>query len=212
MEETLVKPGDNVKPGMGAVRLVERKILASFPLPAGTDAATWKAGLAVSSSSYTPPLSPSVQVTSDALVQSLVNKHQGETEVFTSCSTLGACFANCLLKLRVKNGIITSVERDDRAFFQGVGMDDAVAQTTDRQEAALISVRARDHMRYHNCSTLLTRILYPMMRASTSTRGDPNGSGVRITQRSSRADRSAETAVLQVNLRAAVRNLLPIWR
>ena len=62
--------------------------------------------------SYVPPLSPVVQTKVDGIVAGLMAKHQGESTQVTYCHNSG-CHMACIVKTRVKNGVITAIEPDD---------------------------------------------------------------------------------------------------
>ncbi|MGB9023879.1 MAG: molybdopterin-dependent oxidoreductase, partial [Candidatus Bathyarchaeia archaeon] len=64
-----------------------------------------------SSLSYKPPLSAEVQDRVNKIIQDSIALHEGEKIVYTSCNQ--GCMMQCLLKVRAKNGRVTSIETDD---------------------------------------------------------------------------------------------------
>ncbi len=94
--------------------------------PAATQTVTTTSVQQPTTLSYVPPLSPSVQQNVDTIVQNLVNAHAGETIVYSNCSGT-QCFRQCILRVRVKNGVITGFDNDD-SINQGIGMEDQYSE------------------------------------------------------------------------------------
>ncbi|MGA2874931.1 MAG: molybdopterin-dependent oxidoreductase [Nitrososphaerales archaeon] len=127
--------------------------------------------------SYIPPLSPSVQSTVQQIVQNLVAIGNGEQVYRVTPGLMGTN----LVKVHVKNGVLTRVEPDWGDVHPNSPIEDQVAT-----KAELYSgwVQPRGcQMSYAIQAGIYApdRILYPMQRTPGSTRANLNGSFVRIT-------------------------------
>ncbi len=130
----------------------------------------------VTTLSYKPPLSPQIQTRVDSIVQQAVASHQGESTVYANCEI--NCGGNnaCILKLRVKNGVLVGVEPDD-TINAGVGREDSVLLDQDLQNGVL---QFRPCQRGYSWAAYVNspdRITYPMKR--TGVRGE--GAFVRVS-------------------------------
>ncbi len=73
--------------------------------------------------SLKPPLSQEAQQRVNEIMKGLVDKHAGESYVYTSCAQ--NCMTSCITKVYSKNGKITSIVSDD-TINSGMGREDAV--------------------------------------------------------------------------------------
>ena len=109
-----------------------------------------------------PPLSPSVQQNVDTIVQNLVNVHAGETIVYSNCSGT-QCFRQCILRVRVKNGVVTGFDNDD-SINQGIGMEDQYMSWSD---VLNLKTQSRTCPMSFGFLAMLNnpdRVIYPMQR------------------------------------------------
>lgn len=72
-----------------------------------------KETLSSHNSGLKPPFSPEIRNRIEAIKQSLINKHQGESISYTSCQQNGCWADGCVLKVRSKDGRVTAIEPDD---------------------------------------------------------------------------------------------------
>jgi anaerobic dimethyl sulfoxide reductase subunit A len=64
--------------------------------------------------SFKPPLSPEIQERVDAITKQLVDRHAGETIVYTTDKVSSSCMSDhCIMKAHVKDGILKAIETDD---------------------------------------------------------------------------------------------------
>src|SRR5208283_2038118 len=113
-----------------------------------------------------------------SLFQQLENRHAGETVVYASHD--GCMGANDLCKVRIKNGVITSIEPDD-LVNPTVPREDNVLSSTDILKGRIRGVPAQQQYAFPYWLNNPNRILYPMKRVAGTTRGDYNGQFVQTT-------------------------------
>ncbi len=132
--------------------------------------------------SYVPPLSPEVQTLVNKFIQDRQSLHSGEEMFYAALGEWppdGEFATAGMIKVRTKNGVITTTEPDD-SINPGVAIEDkaiswdAVMQQL-VQGRTLARLYAYPEYLYHP-----QRVLYPMKRVG-GTRGYPNGTFVRIT-------------------------------
>jgi anaerobic dimethyl sulfoxide reductase subunit A len=128
--------------------------------------------------SFKPPLSPDVQQRVDTMKQQLIALHQGEDIYYTCCSQNGCRGGNCILKVRVKNGVMTAIETDDLInpgnVREDVSEDDLNKQAI--QQRACAMGRGWRQEFYDP-----RRIIYPMKNVATGADRRGNAKLVRIT-------------------------------
>ncbi len=127
--------------------------------------------------SFKPPLSASVQARRDAIVQDLINRHTGETITYYTPNTYrrgGCCLG--VLKVHVKNGVITAIEPDD-TVSPNIPREDE--NWNNVLEGTLQSRESGRWLAYRQMLYDPRHLIYPMKRVGA--RGDPNGQFVRIT-------------------------------
>ncbi len=107
------------------------------------------------------------------IVQRLIARHTAEQTAYTGCYVNCGGNSSCALKVRLRDGVVTAVEPDDR-YNTGVGREDRLLGDLDL-------VRARVQKRgcpmawvWHKHLYNPERILYPLKRVPGSHRGDPS--------------------------------------
>ena len=63
--------------------------------------------------SFKPPLSPEVQQKVTDITKQLIARRSGDQIVYTNCKTNGCIATSCVLKVHIKDGVVTGVEPDD---------------------------------------------------------------------------------------------------
>src|SRR3989304_2695171 len=71
--------------------------------------------------SFKPLLSPEVQSRVDAIIKGLIDKHAGEQEFTTGIPIMNGG----MVKVRVKDGVLTSIEPWDGGINPNTGREDA---------------------------------------------------------------------------------------
>jgi anaerobic dimethyl sulfoxide reductase subunit A len=127
--------------------------------------------------SLKPPLSPEIKQRVEAIKNTLTAKHQGETFSYGSC-TINCGGRSCLLKARIKNGVITAIEGDD-LLHPNIAVEDEVVDDYKLinamvQKRPCVRGRALRHWIYNP-----DRIKYPLKRVDGTKRGE--GKFVRIS-------------------------------
>jgi len=119
--------------------------------------------------SLKPPLSPEIKKSVDELILNLINKHSEEAVKYTCCTTT-QCWKACILKARIKDGVITACESDD-TVNPGITRDDAYLDEENIKKG-MIQIRpcakayAKRQMVYDS-----NRVIYPMKRVGERGEG-----------------------------------------
>ena len=128
--------------------------------------------------SYVAPLSPQVQDRVNSIFQSLEARHSGETTsyyVWNTYTRAGRCSE--ILKVHLKNGILTAVEPDDT-----VNPNVAREDLADWNNVVNGTLQLRPHQRWAAYRKMIydpNRLLYPMQKVGT--RGVYNTNYVRVS-------------------------------
>jgi anaerobic dimethyl sulfoxide reductase subunit A len=129
--------------------------------------------------SFKPPLSPEVQARRDTIVQDLINRHADETISYYRFNTYTRAGTHqCVVKVRIKDGVLTAIEPDD-TVNPNVAREDE-----DWDNITKGTVQARSDARWMAYRKMIydpQRLTYPMKRAPGEKKGDPHAKFVRIS-------------------------------
>ncbi len=106
----------------------------------------------------------------EAVVGKLRALHSDEEIVYTGCR-INCGAGHCILKVRLKNGVVTAIEPDDH-YNPGVGREDAVLSDQDLIKNRLQLRGCPMAWVWHKLAYSPDRILYPMKRVDGSKRGE----------------------------------------
>ena len=106
----------------------------------------------------------------EAVVGKLRALHSGEETVYTGCR-INCGASQCILKARVKDGVVTAIEPDDH-YNPGVGREDAVVSDLDLVKNRLQLRGCPMAWTWHKLAYSPERILYPMKRVDGAKRGE----------------------------------------
>jgi anaerobic dimethyl sulfoxide reductase subunit A len=106
----------------------------------------------------------------EAVVGKLRALHAGEEAVYTGCR-INCGAGHCILKVRLKNGVVTAIEPDDH-YNPGVGREDAGLSDRDLIKNRLQLRGCPMAWTWHKLAYSPDRILYPMKRVDGSRRGE----------------------------------------
>ena len=123
--------------------------------------------------SLKPPLSPEIQTRVDTIVQDLVNRHTGEEVMYGACQPNCAAINQCVMKFRLKNGVVTAIDANDEQH-PNVAMEDAVMTQQDFDLARFQRRGCSAHWGFLSFYYSPDRVLYPLKRAPGAQRGDGN--------------------------------------
>ena len=108
----------------------------------------------------------------------IVDKHEGESTVYTTCRCNCGGNFQCILKAHVKDGKVVCVEPDDR-YNTNVGREDDAISEEDLLKIRLQRRPCVIGLSFHRYIYHPDRILYPLKRAPGTARGE--GKFVRIS-------------------------------
>lgn len=108
----------------------------------------------------------------------IVDKHEGEDTVYTTCRCNCGGNFQCILKAHVKDGKVVCVEPDDR-YNTNVGREDAAISEEDLLKIRLQRRPCVIGLSFHRYIYHPDRILYPLKREPGTKRGE--GKFVRIS-------------------------------
>ena len=106
----------------------------------------------------------------EAVVGKLRALHSGEETVYTGCR-INCGASQCILKVRVNDGVVTAIEPDDH-YNPGVGREDAVLTDEDLIKNRLQLRGCPMAWTWHKLAYSPERILYPMKKVEGSKRGE----------------------------------------
>ncbi len=110
--------------------------------------------------------------------QDFIAKHESETTVYTSCICNCGSNSDCILKAHIKDGVVVSIEPDDR-INTGVGREDEVLSEQELIKTRLQRRPCTRGLVFHKYIYHPDRILYPLKRDPNTKRG--KGEYIRIS-------------------------------
>lgn len=105
-------------------------------------------------------------------------KHKGEATVYNTCICNCGNTSQCVFKAHVKDGVVVTVEPDDR-YNTNVGREDEVLSEYDLIKTRLQRRPCAKGLAFHKYIYHPNRILYPLKKAPNTKRGE--GKYVRIS-------------------------------
>ncbi|MFC1933129.1 molybdopterin-dependent oxidoreductase [Chloroflexota bacterium] len=105
-------------------------------------------------------------------------RDEGEETVYSSCHCNCGSDHHCVFKVHIKDGIVVAVEPDDR-YNTGVGREDEILSEDDLIKNRLQRRPCGKGLVFHKHLYHPDRVLYPLMRAQGSKRGE--GKYIRIS-------------------------------
>lgn len=108
----------------------------------------------------------------------IAEEHAGERIVYSTCQCNCGSNSHCVFKFHLKNGVISTVEPDDR-YNTGIGREDAVLSEQDLLKNRLQRRPCVKGLTFYKYLYKSDRIIYPLKRATGTKRGE--GKYIRIS-------------------------------